>query len=85
MNNSLNIIGSGLAGSEAAWQAANAGVNVTIYEMPEGIKVKIKDKMYFAKGSTKVDDVSVKVLDKLVSLMKENPWKLFIEGNASRG
>ncbi len=29
----LTIIGAGLAGSEAAWQAANAGVNVTIYEM----------------------------------------------------
>lgn len=29
----LNIIGGGLAGSEAAWQAANAGVKVTIFEM----------------------------------------------------
>ena len=29
----LNIIGGGLAGSEAAWQAANKGIQVTIYEM----------------------------------------------------
>ncbi|MDA0781083.1 MAG: methylenetetrahydrofolate--tRNA-(uracil(54)-C(5))-methyltransferase (FADH(2)-oxidizing) TrmFO [Rickettsiales bacterium] len=29
----LNIIGGGLAGSEAAWQAANSGLKVTIYEM----------------------------------------------------
>ncbi len=29
----LNIIGGGLAGSEAAWQAANMGVPVTIHEM----------------------------------------------------
>jgi methylenetetrahydrofolate--tRNA-(uracil-5-)-methyltransferase len=29
----LKIIGGGLAGSEAAWQAANAGIKVTIYEM----------------------------------------------------
>ena len=29
----LNIIGGGLAGSEAAWQAANAGVQVVIHEM----------------------------------------------------
>lgn len=29
----LHIIGGGMAGSEAAWQAANAGLNVTIHEM----------------------------------------------------
>ena len=27
------IIGAGLAGSEAAWQAANAGMDVELYEM----------------------------------------------------
>lgn len=30
---SLHIIGGGLAGSEAAWQAAQAGVQVSLYEM----------------------------------------------------
>ncbi|PCJ27349.1 MAG: methylenetetrahydrofolate--tRNA-(uracil(54)-C(5))-methyltransferase (FADH(2)-oxidizing) TrmFO [Rickettsiales bacterium] len=29
----LNIIGGGLAGAEAAWQAANRGVEVNLYEM----------------------------------------------------
>ena len=29
----LNIIGGGMAGSEAAWQAANAGLSVTLHEM----------------------------------------------------
>ena len=29
----LNIIGAGLAGCEAAWQAAQQGVKVTLYEM----------------------------------------------------
>src|SRR6185436_18524338 len=29
----IHIIGGGLAGSEAAWQAANLGVDVTIHEM----------------------------------------------------
>ncbi|MGR3290706.1 MAG: FAD-dependent oxidoreductase, partial [Paracoccaceae bacterium] len=29
----LNIVGGGLAGSEAAWQAANAGVRVILHEM----------------------------------------------------
>ena len=33
MKNELMIIGGGLAGCEAAWQAAQAGVNVTLYEM----------------------------------------------------
>jgi len=30
---SLTIVGGGLAGSEAAWQAAQRGVDVHLYEM----------------------------------------------------
>ena len=33
MTKNLTIIGAGLAGSEAAWQAAQAGCKVTLYEM----------------------------------------------------
>ncbi|MEH6831855.1 MAG: methylenetetrahydrofolate--tRNA-(uracil(54)-C(5))-methyltransferase (FADH(2)-oxidizing) TrmFO [Sulfitobacter sp.] len=33
MDNTLHIIGGGMAGSEAAWQAANLGVKVVIHEM----------------------------------------------------
>ncbi len=33
MAQTLNIIGGGMAGSEAAWQAANAGLHVVIHEM----------------------------------------------------
>ncbi|MFQ5717539.1 MAG: methylenetetrahydrofolate--tRNA-(uracil(54)-C(5))-methyltransferase (FADH(2)-oxidizing) TrmFO [Nitrospinales bacterium] len=33
MNKSLTIIGAGLAGSEAAWQAAQRGIRVVLYEM----------------------------------------------------
>ena len=32
----LTIIGGGLAGCEAAWQAAEAGVAVRLYEMRPG-------------------------------------------------
>lgn len=37
MTKSVTIIGAGLAGSEAAWQVAQAGVPVTLYEM-RGVK-----------------------------------------------
>ncbi len=33
VTNDIHIIGAGLAGSEAAWQAANAGVSVILHEM----------------------------------------------------
>ena len=29
----LNIIGAGLAGTEAAWQASNLGIEVNLFEM----------------------------------------------------
>ncbi|MBN2741588.1 MAG: FAD-dependent oxidoreductase, partial [Rhodobacteraceae bacterium] len=33
MTQELHIVGGGMAGSEAAWQAANAGVHVVLHEM----------------------------------------------------
>ncbi len=33
MTDKLNIVGGGMAGSEAAWQAAEAGIDVVIHEM----------------------------------------------------
>ncbi|MDG3042691.1 methylenetetrahydrofolate--tRNA-(uracil(54)-C(5))-methyltransferase (FADH(2)-oxidizing) TrmFO [Roseicyclus marinus] len=33
MSHTLHIIGGGMAGSEAAWQAANAGISVILHEM----------------------------------------------------
>lgn len=38
MNAKLTVIGGGLAGSEAAWQAAERGISVTLYEMRDGTK-----------------------------------------------
>ena len=38
MIETLNIIGGGMAGSEAAWQAAQMGVNVVIHEMRPQVK-----------------------------------------------
>ncbi|MBE6632193.1 MAG: FAD-binding protein, partial [Ruminococcaceae bacterium] len=32
-NDHINVIGAGLAGCEAAWQAATRGVKVKLYEM----------------------------------------------------
>ncbi|MEO0991801.1 MAG: FAD-dependent oxidoreductase, partial [Pseudomonadota bacterium] len=37
MQRTLNIVGGGLAGSEAAWQAAEAGVDVVLHEMRPGV------------------------------------------------
>ena len=38
MKTELNIIGGGMAGAEAAWQAANMGVHVNIHEMRPKVK-----------------------------------------------
>ena len=38
MTDTLHIIGGGMAGSEAAWQAANMGVEVVIHEMRPNVR-----------------------------------------------
>ena len=59
--------------------------NVTIYEVNEGIKVRVKDKLYFNFGSIKLNKINRKVFDNLIKLMKAKNWTLFVEGHSSRG
>jgi methylenetetrahydrofolate--tRNA-(uracil-5-)-methyltransferase len=44
----LTVIGGGLAGSEAAWQAAKRGLNVLIYEMRPKIHTGAHSSHYLA-------------------------------------
>lgn len=41
MSKHVTIIGGGLAGSEAAWQLANRGIAVTVYEMRPKVKTAV--------------------------------------------
>ncbi|MBV9850132.1 MAG: methylenetetrahydrofolate--tRNA-(uracil(54)-C(5))-methyltransferase (FADH(2)-oxidizing) TrmFO [Armatimonadetes bacterium] len=41
MSADITIIGGGLAGSEAAWQAANAGARVRLFEMRPNVKTPV--------------------------------------------
>ncbi len=59
--------------------------NVDIQEIPEGVKVNVKDKIYFQQGSVKVEKLDREVLDRILKLLKENQWTLFIEGHAQKG
>ena len=59
--------------------------NVDIYEMPEGIKVRVKDKIYFNKGSVQIADISIEVFQKLIKLVAKGNWTIFVEGHAAKG
>ncbi len=59
--------------------------SVNVYEMPEGIKVRVKDKIYFDEGSVKINEISIEVFDRMVKLVKSRGWSIFIEGHASKG
>lgn len=59
--------------------------SVDIYEMPEGIKVRLKDRIYFKEHSVEIDKISVEIFKKLVKLLSNKKWTVFVEGHASRG
>ena len=44
----INVIGGGLAGSEAAYQIAKFGINVDLYEMRPKIKTEVHKTKYLA-------------------------------------
>lgn len=60
--------------------------SVDVYQMSEGVKIRVKDKIFFRKGSTEMADNSVvPVFKKIINLMKDNDWTLFVEGYSDRG
>jgi chemotaxis protein MotB len=56
-----------------------------VYEMPETILVRMKDKIQFRPGSIGIDDINIQVFERLVKMMKENTWNIMIEGHAEAG
>jgi chemotaxis protein MotB len=61
------------------------GEAATVYEMPESILVRMKDKINFQKGSTGIDEINIQVFDALVKLLRENSWNVLVEGHAEAG
>ncbi len=59
--------------------------NVEIYEMSEGIKVRVKDKVFFDKGSVQIKKVNIKVFERMTNLVRENDWTVFVEGHSYLG
>jgi chemotaxis protein MotB len=59
--------------------------NANVYEMPESIFVRMKDKIQFRQGSTGIDDINVQVFDRLIAMMREANWNIMIEGHAEVG
>ncbi len=74
----LNQLKKMLADNELA-ESAN------VYEMPESILVRIKDKIQFRPGSTGIDEINIQVFDRLVKMMRENNWNILVEGHAEGG
>ncbi|PIP94557.1 MAG: hypothetical protein COW00_08560 [Bdellovibrio sp. CG12_big_fil_rev_8_21_14_0_65_39_13] len=56
-----------------------------VYEMPEGIRVNLKDRIYFKEGSISPEDMSVEAFEKLVKLMTNEDWVVFVQGHSDRG
>lgn len=74
-NNYINVIGAGLAGSEAAWQIAKQGINVRLFEMKPHKKTPAHHSDTFAElvcsNSLRSD-----MLENAVGLLKEELRRL---------
>ncbi len=57
--------------------------SVDVYQMAEGVKIRVKDKILFKPGTTEISNTSfVPIFDKVTKLMKDNDWTIHIEGYA---
>jgi len=56
--------------------------SANVYEMPESIFVRMKDKIQFNRGSVEIDDINIQVFDRLIQMLRENHWNIMVEGHA---
>ena len=66
-------------------QDFNLSDAVNVYETKEGVKVNLKDKVLFEKGDSKISKISVEIFKKLVKLLSDRNWTVFVKGHASIG
>ena len=61
--------------------------SVEVYEMPEGIKVILKDSLIFQEGSVAVSNqgLAAEVYKRMVKMLASGKWTVFVQGHASRG
>ncbi|MCL6632349.1 MAG: methylenetetrahydrofolate--tRNA-(uracil(54)-C(5))-methyltransferase (FADH(2)-oxidizing) TrmFO [Alicyclobacillus herbarius] len=71
----VTVIGAGLAGSEAAWQAARQGASVTLYEMRPTVKTPAHHTSWFAELVC-TNSLRSNVLTNAVGLLKEEMRRL---------
>lgn len=56
--------------------------SVVVYEMPESIHVRVKDKIIFNKNSTNISEINIHVFDRVVKMLRDNNWNILVEGHA---
>ena len=61
--------------------------SVQIYELPQGIKVTVNDKIYFNENDITPTQtgVVISIYEKIISLLKSKNWILIVEGYADLG
>jgi chemotaxis protein MotB len=66
---------------------ADAGIPelADIYETPEGVRVVYKEKILFKKGTVDIESISVEAFEKLVQLVAQKNWTVFVQGHAQIG
>jgi len=73
--NSLIVVGGGLAGSEAAWQAAQRGIQVTLYEMRPAVMTPAHVTDYLAELVCS-NSLGSRLVDRAAGLLKEELRRL---------
>ena len=62
----------------------NLSEEANVFEMPESITVRMKDKFYFNANSTSVEKVDALVFDRILKMLKESHWNIIVEGHAAK-
>jgi chemotaxis protein MotB len=74
-----------LVDMQAALAQNSLSDDVDIFETKEGVKVKMKDRIYYEKNSLTPSKLDRASIDRMIKMVLNEGWSVFVEAHASRG
>jgi chemotaxis protein MotB len=69
---------------QATLKRYNLQDNADVYEINEGVKVHLKDRIYFAEGKVEILKANKSALSKVIEMLRDSSWTVYVQGYSAK-
>lgn len=59
--------------------------HVNIFEISEGVKMVLKDKIFFSESTTNIIDTNKEIIARVIEMLRDNSYAVYVKGHAAKG